>query len=86
MRQASLRSRSLPGAVGAASPAIPSARIRELGGSVECAFPNPFLDDFEEVVAGTKYKASNVPNAVSNSVGQKYDVQRVSAEGAKSHE
>lgn len=86
MRQADPRS-GLQQSAGAPVPArVPFAPKAEFGDLISAAFHNPFLDDFEEVIAGTKYKVSNVPHAVSNSVGRKYDVQRVGAEGAKSHE
>lgn len=81
MRQAEPRSRSLPGAVGAASLAIPSGSHPSLGSG----WFDPFLDLYPEI-AGTKNNPGVLLHAVSNSVGRKYDVQRVSAEGAKSNE
>lgn len=50
----------------AAPRTIPFAQPIDLGGSDGRAFPNPFLDDFEEVVAGTKYKSGELHGVISN--------------------
>lgn len=44
----------------------PTAQPIDLGGSDGIAFHNPFLDDFEEVVAGTKYKPGQLHGHISN--------------------
>lgn len=71
------RFRSQPPVVSATAAAITqAAQPIDLGGSSACAFHNPFLDDFEEAVAGTKYKAGPSQRSVSNRMGRSNDREK----------